>query len=73
MPRETRRHHQHPGSGEQFDLFRLPSSGSTRQPPAWEALPPQTRATLTELIMRLTLDHGQDRCAPGTREVRHES
>ncbi len=73
MPRENKRHHQHRGAGEQFDLFRLPGSGSTRQPPAWEALPPQTRATLTELIMRLILDHGQDHCAPETREVRHES
>lgn len=71
MPRENKRHHR--DTGEQFDLFRRPGSGSTRQPPAWEAFPPQTRATLTELITRPILDHGQDRRALGTREVRHES
>lgn len=73
MQRENKRHHQHRGAGEQFDLFRRPCSGGTRQPPAWEALPPQTRATLMELMMRLILDHGQDRCDPETREMRHES
>ncbi len=73
MQRENKRHHQHRGAGEQFDLLRRPCSGGTRQPPAWEALPPQTRATLTELMMRLILDHGQDRCDPETREMRHES
>ena len=73
MQRENKRHHQHRGAGEQFDLFRRACSDGTRQPPAWEALPPQTRATLTELMMRLILDHGQDRCDPETREMRHES
>ena len=58
MQRENKRHHQHRGAGEQFDLFRRPCSGGTRQPPAWEALPPQTRATLMELMMRLILHHG---------------
>ena len=73
MQRENKRHHQHRGAGEQFDLFRLACSDGIRQPPAWETLPPQTRATLTELMMRLILDHGQDRCGPETRKMRHES
>jgi hypothetical protein len=73
MRRQSKRHHQHRSAGEQFDLFRLPGSNGRRQPPAWEALPPQTRATLTDLMTRLILDHGQDGCHPETREVRHES
>ena len=78
MQQENKRHHQHRGAGEQFDLFRRPCSGGTRQPPAWEALPPQTRATLTELMMRLILDHGRPiaatprrgRCAMSFEKIR---
>jgi hypothetical protein len=65
MPRENKRHHQHRGAGEQFDLFRLPGSGSTQQPPAWEALPPQTRATQAELRQ-----HPPDNREPDLRRVR---
>ena len=72
MRRENKRHHQHRSAGEQFDLFRLPCGDCARQRPAWEALPPQTRATLTDLMTRLLLDHAQDWHRPEMRETRHE-
>ena len=60
MRRENKRHHQHRSAGEQFDMFRLPCRNGADQRPAWEALPPQTRTALLELMTRLLLDHAQD-------------
>ena len=50
-----------------------PPAQHTASPRQWEALPPQTRATLTELIMRLILDTGTIlRPRDDPPEVRHD-
>jgi acyl-CoA reductase-like NAD-dependent aldehyde dehydrogenase len=73
MRQRNKRHHHHQIASKQSDLFRSPDSGGGRRQPAWEALPPQTRAALTDLMTRLMLDHKEERRDLGTRETRHES
>ncbi|MER9281984.1 hypothetical protein [Mesorhizobium sp. M0522] len=41
----------------QFDLFSNPHDAETAQMPPWQALPEETRLTLTKLMVRLILDH----------------
>ena len=44
----------------QLDLFSKPRDFGITQTPRWDTLPAQTRQTLTSLIARLLLDHGDD-------------
>ena len=48
----------------QLDLFGLPDPTGFAQPhPLWGVLPEETRQLVTELMVRLLLDHGRvDRC-----------
>lgn len=41
----------------QFDLFAKPNDGKTVQMPQWQALPAETRRSVTKLMVRLILDH----------------
>ena len=41
----------------QFDLFSSQAAAETAQMPQWQALPEETRRTLTKLMVRLILDH----------------
>lgn len=52
----------------QFDLFTSPRDAETGQTPPWQALPEQTRRTLTKLMVRLILGH-----ADGERSVQREA
>jgi hypothetical protein len=53
---------------QQFDLFDLPDPASFNRPvPAWQALPEETRRTVTDLMARLLLAYGRaDRRPTGT-------
>jgi hypothetical protein len=51
----------------QFDLFSNPHDAKIAQPPPWQALPEETRRTLTKLMVSLILDH-----VDGERAVQRE-
>jgi len=54
----------------QFDLFAIPHD-ALEQTPQWQALPAETRRTLTMLIVRLLLNHA-DGDVVWEREMRHD-
>ena len=57
----------------QFDLFSNPNDTETAQMPNWQALPVETRLTLTKLMVRLSLDHVVDGdSASDQEEMRHD-
>jgi len=64
MPRRPRTY--------QFDLFSNPNDARIAQTPRWQALPAETRRTLTELMVRLILDHVHVARAPEWEERRHD-
>lgn len=41
----------------QFDLFSKPNDTKTTQTPQWQALPAETRRSVTKLMVSLILDH----------------
>lgn len=41
----------------QFDLFSKPNDVKTVQTPQWQALPAETRRSVTQLMVSLILDH----------------
>jgi hypothetical protein len=51
----------------QFDLFSKPNDAKTVQTPQWQALPAETRRSVTQLIVSLILDH-----IDGERAVQRE-
>ena len=68
MPAERRRLRQS-NHCQQSDLF---DTVTPRQTPAWQDLPEETRATLTDLMTRLILEHAQISCAALRAEVSHD-
>ncbi len=63
MPRQLKRY--------QFELFSNPHDAKMAQTPQWQALPAETRRTLTTLMVRLILDHVDGARAP-EREARRD-
>ncbi|MER8575762.1 hypothetical protein NKG99_35055 [Mesorhizobium sp. M1409] len=57
----------------QFDLFSKPHDAETAQMPPWQALPEETRLTLTKLMVRLILDHVDGERAVPRQEARHDA
>ena len=55
----------------QFDLFAIPHA-ALEQMPQWQALPAETRRTLTKLMARLVLDHADGDFAREREEMRHD-
>jgi hypothetical protein len=51
----------------QFDLFSTPNDANTVQTPQWQALPAETRQSVTKLMVSLILDH-----VDGERAVQRE-
>lgn len=45
----------------QFDLFSKPSDADAMQTPQWQALPAETRRSVTKLMVSLILDHVDNR------------
>jgi hypothetical protein len=48
----------------QLDLFANPDTTEIPQTPRWHALPVEARQELTQLMVRLVLDHADNRCVP---------
>ena len=58
MPRQPTTH--------QFDLFSSSHDAEAAQTPPWQALPEETRRRVTNLMVRLILDHvGGERTVQG--------
>ena len=57
---------------QQLELFARPSDADLVPAPHWETLPEEARVTLTELMVRLILDHSGAQ-APHLTEARHEA
>ena len=56
---------------QQFDLFGGVEN-ERQQTPSWDALPTQTRDAVTDLMMRLILDHKGNGRHPLTGETHHD-
>lgn len=57
----------------QFDLFSKPNDAKTMQMPRLQALPAETRRSVTKLMVSLILDHIDDERSPAEREARHDA
>jgi len=51
-------------SPHQLDLFASPGAAEIAQTPPWHTLPLEARQTLTQLMVRLILDHAGGHRAP---------
>jgi hypothetical protein len=58
---------------QQLELFAHPSDAELLQAPHWQTLPEEARVMLTELMVRLILDHAVGAQAPHRTEARHEA
>jgi hypothetical protein len=72
MQRQRSLRHQHQSRTQQFDLFGEPDGDGAVQSPEWQALPNETRQALTDLMVRMILDHAQEACRPQPEERRHD-
>ena len=63
MPRQPARH--------QLDLFSSPND-TIKQTPQWQALPAETRHTLTKLMVRLIFGHADRDLAREREAMRHD-
>jgi cytochrome b561 len=71
MPRPPTAHRHAHGNPRQFDLFgKLPYAAAP--PPPWQALPAETRHTLTKLMVRLIVGHADGDLAREREEMRHD-
>jgi hypothetical protein len=64
--------HQHQSRTQQFDLFGEPDGDGAAQRPQWQALPNETRQALTDLMVRMILDHAEEACSLQPEEGRHD-
>ncbi len=58
---------------QQLELFAQPNDADPVPAPHWLTLPEEARVTLTELMVRLILDHAAGAQAPHRTEARHEA
>jgi hypothetical protein len=72
MRGQQKRHHRHQTGSVQIELLGVPDCVRPPQKPAWEALPSQTRALLTDLMTRLLLDHARNDRPPAPRNGCHD-
>jgi hypothetical protein len=56
----------------EVELFSNPHDVETTQTTQWQALPVETRRTLTTLMVRLILDHADGDLAREWEEARHD-
>jgi hypothetical protein len=71
MPRPPTAHSNPPSNPGQFDLFYDPTYAAA-QPPQWQALPAETRHTLTKLMVRPIFGHADGDLAQEREEMRHD-
>jgi hypothetical protein len=70
MRRQSNPHHVLRSRPEQFDLFAQPGDGGQPWVPDWRTLPVETQQALTNLMVRLILEHGRVDRRPGQAEER---
>lgn len=58
---------------QQLELFTRHSGADVVPAPHWQTLPEEARVTLTELMIRMILDHAAGAQAPHRTEARHET
>ncbi len=71
MPRQHNAHHHPQNKTHQFDLFAQAAGDGAATMPEWRTLPAETRQALTNLMVRLILDHASVERAPEREETRH--
>ena len=71
MPRPPTAHRHPHSNAPQFDMFGDPPSAAA-QTPQWQALPAETRHTLTKLMVRLIFGHADRDLAREREEMRHD-
>jgi hypothetical protein len=71
MPRPPTAHRHPHSNARQFDLFCDPPDAAA-QTPQWQALPAETRHTLTKLMVRLIFGHADGDLAREREEMRHD-
>jgi hypothetical protein len=71
MPRPPTAHRHPHSNARQFDLF-CDRPCAAAQTPQWQALPAETRQTLTKLLVRLIFGHADDDLAREREEMRHD-
>ena len=71
MPRPPTAHRHPHSNARQFDLFCDPPYAAA-QTPQWQALPAETRHTLTKLLVRLIFGHADGDLAREREEMRHD-
>ena len=57
----------------QFDLFSKPSNADAMQTPQWQALPADTRRSVTKLMVSLILDHVDDNRVVQREDADHDA
>lgn len=73
MPRPPTVHRFPHSKTHQFDLFQAPHDAEAAPlPPQWQALPAETREALTNLMVRLILDHADGGCFRDREEMRYD-
>jgi hypothetical protein len=73
MPRRPTLHRFPHSKTHQFDLFQGPHDVEAPPlAPQWQALPAETREALTNLMVRLMLDHADGGCGRDREEVRYD-
>jgi hypothetical protein len=72
MPRPPTAHSHPRSNARQFDLFSAPPPYAAAQTPQWQALPAETRHTLTKLMVRLIFGHGDGDLAREREEMSHD-
>ncbi|WP_022726753.1 hypothetical protein [Fodinicurvata sediminis] len=62
-----------PSTKDQFDLFSKPNDAKMVATPQWQALPAETRRSVTTLMVSLILAHIDGERTPGQEETRHDA
>lgn len=57
----------------QFDLFSKPNDANTMQTPQWQALPAETRRSVTKLMVSLILGHADGEGAVQREGADHDA
>lgn len=62
-----------PPTTYQFDLFSSQRNAKPMQTPQWQALPAETRRSVTRLMIRLILDHIEGERAVQREDADHDA
>ena len=72
MPRQTKQRQARRRTPQQIDLFAGELRLASGNMPAWSGLPAETQTVLTDLMIRLILDHADKNRIAATAEAGHD-